>query len=119
MDGTVSIRNIPENAEIQSIPSRAREAVRLWMSSRGQYVAVLDRHQAVQLWRVADGKPLLTKELPFCATVEFSPNDRQAAIATSDWILVIDLVTGQETQRRACLPWPMHWPSIRIIVGSR
>ena len=56
-------------------------------------------NSAVQLWRVADGKPLLGEESRPCSTLAFSPDSRQLAVAKDDWVSCIDLASGQETSR--------------------
>src|SRR5437016_8036339 len=57
--GIISIRSIPDNEEIRCIKTKTKNVASvIWLSPNGQFVAVLDGHQALQLWRVIDGKLL-------------------------------------------------------------
>ena len=109
--GIIRIRSVPENEEIRHFPIKMKGLagnVRLDLSPDGQFVAVRDGYQAidgqahgyrVQLWRVADGTPVLREELQQCGAMAFSPNSRQAAVAKGDEVLCIDLASGEETSR--------------------
>jgi serine/threonine protein kinase/WD40 repeat protein len=99
-EGIISIRSIPDNAEIRCIPAKSSSRARsIRLSPNGQFLAVFDDNSAVQLWRVADGKPLLREVPRPCSEVAFSCDSRQLAIAQDDWILFFDLTSGQETHR--------------------
>jgi len=98
--GIISIRGIPDDVEIRSINTKPKNLPSgMWSSPNGQFLAVLDDHHAVQLWRVADEKPLFRDELGPCSNLAFSPDSRQVAIAKENWVLVIDLAGGRETNR--------------------
>jgi eukaryotic-like serine/threonine-protein kinase len=96
----ISIHRLPDNEKIGCITTKMKgTASAIWLSPAGQFVAVLDDHGAVQLWRVADGNPLLGEEPRPCSTLAFSPDSRQLAVAKDDWVFCIDLASGQETNR--------------------
>ena len=95
--GAVSIRGIPDNAEIQCIKTRSKVSS-VQLSPNGQFLAVWDDRKAVQLWHVAEGKALFRTPEP-CRYAAFSPDSRQMAVAKDDWILAIDVVSGKETHR--------------------
>src|SRR5262249_33079995 len=99
--GILSIRSIPENEEIRRIDTKMKiGAGHLWLSPDGQCVAVLDDSEAVQVWRVAGGKPLLGEALRPCrGDLEFSPDSRQLAVIHDDSVVCIDLASGRETTR--------------------
>src|SRR5437016_6160399 len=96
--GIISIRGIPNDEEIQCIKTKSIASF-MRLSPNGQFLAVLGEHQAVQLWSVVDGKPLLRKEPQPCSDVTFSPDSRQLAVSQDDWILAIDVASGQEIKR--------------------
>ncbi|HVC97447.1 MAG TPA: protein kinase [Pirellulales bacterium] len=99
--GIISIRSIPDNVEMRSIETRTKSLRAFSLSKNGQVLALLDEHYALQIWRVADGKPLL-REGPrpcLCLCVAFSPDSRQLAVAKDDCCLTIDLASGRETNR--------------------
>jgi eukaryotic-like serine/threonine-protein kinase len=120
--GIISIRSIPDNEEIRCITTKTQGLWALLLSPNGQFLAVVDADRyALQLWRVADGKPLLREEQLPCLGVAFSPDSRQLAVARSDWIVSIDLESGQETNRwrlpsRACA-LAFHPRDRRLAVG--
>ncbi len=98
--GNISIHRLPDNEKIGSIkPKMKGKANFIWLSSDGQFLAVRDDLGAVQLWRIADGNPLLGEALGQCTSFTFSPDSRQVAVAKDDWVLCIDLASGQETTR--------------------
>src|SRR5439155_449456 len=93
----------------------------MWLSPDGQFVAVLDDHGAVRLWRVSDGAPLLGEESRPCLNLAFSPDSRQLAVANDDSVVCIDLANGQETSRwrLPAKPWSLafHPNNRRLAVG--
>jgi WD40 repeat protein len=100
--GITSIRSLPDNEEIRCIKTEMKPgttgAVRL--SPDGRFLAVFGEDHAVQLWRVADGKPLLGEALRPCRrNLEFSPDSRQLAVVNDDSVVCIDLASGRETSR--------------------
>jgi serine/threonine protein kinase/WD40 repeat protein len=98
--GIISIRSIPDNEEIRPpIETKTKSISTMSLSPSGQFVAVIDSQNALQLWRVADGEPLLQDQPQPCWCVAFSPDSRQVAVAKDDGILTIDLTSGQETKR--------------------
>jgi Tol biopolymer transport system component len=95
----LSIRSIPDDEEIRCINTKTKSIREVSMSPNGQFLTVIDGQYALQLWRVADGKPLLREELQPCLGVAFSPDNRQLAVAKDDWVVAIDMASGQETNR--------------------
>src|SRR6185369_5995802 len=77
--GIVSIRSVPDNEEIRCIKTEMKLGTTglVWLSPDGQFLAVLDKDRAVQLWRVANDKPPLGEALRLCRTLAFSPDSRQ------------------------------------------
>ena len=96
--GAISVHRIPGDAVIQSIPIASRAAY-VSMSPDGRFLATIDDNNAAQVWRVADGKPLLRNEPQSCSSVAFSPDSRRLAIASDDSILLVALGTGLQTNR--------------------
>jgi hypothetical protein len=82
--GVISIRSIPDNEEIRCIKTKTRSEGYISLSPNGQFLTALDDEHALQLWRVADGKPLLREELWPCSSWAFSPDSRQLAVGTDD-----------------------------------
>ena len=99
--GVISIHSVPEGEEIGCIKTESKlKPSNLWLSPDGQFVAVLDARRAVQLWRVADGRPLLDGEVRPCSVVAFSPDARQLAVVVEDdRVVVHDVASGREISR--------------------
>lgn len=96
--GIINIRRVSDGAEIRRIETH-QSAREVSLSPNGQFVATLDEHNAVRIWRVIDGEPLLSQALRPCTTMTFGADSRQIAVAKEEWILVIDLASGRETHR--------------------
>ena len=98
--GIISIRGIPNDEELRSIKTNKKTVSSdLRLSPNGKFLAVLDEHHALQIWRVADGTPLLREEPRPCLDAVFSPDSRQLAFGQGDRILTIDVASGKETNR--------------------
>jgi serine/threonine protein kinase/WD40 repeat protein len=121
-NGAVAIRTIPSGEKIQELTSgviTSSYAAMLSFSDDGKFLAEFvpgavkaraigaraDEGEvlteiAPTVWRLADGHSVL-KNAPETWIGAFSPDSREIALATSDFVARFDLMTGQEINR-----WP-------------
>jgi serine/threonine protein kinase/WD40 repeat protein len=97
-EGFVSIRSIPDDREIQRIAVGSILGEYLFLSPDERFLVRLGHGYALQVWRVADGRPVLRAELRSCRAHGFSPDGRQLAVSQHDWVLCFDLATGQKVK---------------------
>jgi serine/threonine protein kinase/WD40 repeat protein len=96
--GSISIRSIPEDHEIQHIASGPVSG-HLYFSPDDTFLLGMGETSSLRVWRVADGQPVLRDEPRGCESHAFSPDGRRLAVSQQEWVLCFDLATGQEVRR--------------------
>jgi WD40 repeat protein len=124
-DGTISIRTVPEDREVQRLESDRvppdAEGTGFTFSPDGRCLARLDANGKVVVWRWESGESVLKSPPGKCSALAFSPDGRRVAVGHDAWITCFDLSTGREsrlwqTPDRACT-MDFHPDSRRLAVG--
>src|SRR5262249_26471341 len=97
--GAISIRSIPDDQEVRRIAAGPIVNEYLSFSPDERFLIALGEGSTLRLWRVADGQPVLRDELRGCRAHAFSPDGRQLAVGSADWLVCFDLPTGLEVKR--------------------
>jgi serine/threonine protein kinase/WD40 repeat protein len=97
--GSISIRSIPDDQEIQCIASGPISGKYLAFSPDERFLLGLGEGYTLRVWRVADGQPALRDEFRLCRSHAFSPDGRRLAVGQQEWVLYFDLATGLEVKR--------------------
>src|SRR5205085_12005577 len=105
--GSISVRTIPEDREIQRLDSGPVLGKYLYFSADERFVLCLTEGYNLRVWRVRDGQPVLKDELKGCRAHAFSPDGRRLAVGQQNQALCFDLATGRELERWR-LPAPAH-----------
>jgi serine/threonine protein kinase/WD40 repeat protein/tetratricopeptide (TPR) repeat protein len=106
--GIISVRTIADDQEVRRIASDPiTEGDNLFFSPDERFLLGFGEGNALRVWRVADGQPVLRDEPRGCKHPSFSPDGRGVAVAQQEWILCFDLETGQEVKRWRA-PRPVH-----------
>jgi WD40 repeat protein len=110
-DGTISIRTIPDDRELQRLESKP--SLPLWAFGRwiifspdGRFIAKLEDNGRLRLWRCESGESVLSNPPEQCCAMAFSPDGRQIAVGQESSIVCFDLATGQERRRWQALTEP-------------
>src|SRR5262249_31045390 len=97
--GTISIRTIPDDQEIQRIASGPILGGYLHFSPDERFLLDLEEGYMLRVWRVADGQRLLRDDLRDCRAHAFSPDGQRLAVGQQESVLCFDLATGREVKR--------------------
>jgi serine/threonine protein kinase/WD40 repeat protein len=110
-DGTISIRTIPEDRELQRLESNP--SIPLWAYGRwimfspdGRFLAKLEDNRRLRLWQCESGESVLSNPPEQCCAMAFSSDGRQIAVGQESSIVCFDLATGQERRRWQALTQP-------------
>jgi WD40 repeat protein len=99
-DYAVSIRGLPEDRELFRWPTDASAPAREFLfSPDGRFLAWLDQHGKLGIWRCESGKSVLNSPPKKSTTLAFSPDSRRLAVAQKDSITFFDLATGEVSHR--------------------
>jgi eukaryotic-like serine/threonine-protein kinase len=110
-DGTISIRTIPEDRELQRLESDRvppdAEGTGFTFSPDGRFLARLDENGKPVVWRWESGESVLKRPPGKCSAPVFSPDGRRVAVGHEVSITCFDLSTGEQsrqwqTRDRAC-----------------
>ena len=105
--GFISIRSIPDDQEIQRIVWGPILGTYLHFSPDERFLLALGEGYKLGVWRVADGQPAIRDKLQGCRSHAFSPDGKRLTVGQGEWLLLFDLVTGEEVKRWR-LPAPAH-----------
>jgi WD40 repeat protein len=94
--GSISVRTIPDDQEVQRIDAGPILGEYLFFSPDERFLVGLVEGNVLRAWRVADGQPALRDELHGCQAHAFSPDGRQLAVNRQEWVHCFDLATGRE-----------------------
>lgn len=115
-DGSISIRKVPTDAEIQKLNPGAggtalgwQDGSRLLFSPDGQFLAQLDYSDNLRVWRLADGQQVLRDAPGSPLVAAFSPNGRWLVMAGTDSFTRFDLSSG-----RAVNHWAAPKPAFSL-----
>jgi serine/threonine protein kinase/WD40 repeat protein len=100
--GFISVRSIPDDREIRRIDSGLTMLDSAFLSPDGRHLARLQDPCMLQVWRLADGQPVLQEEPRINLEFVFSPDGRHLVVSQADWFVRYDLATGREVNR-----WPL------------
>ena len=101
-DGTISIRTIPDNRELQRLESASGAAVvQFTFSPDGRIIAWLNENGQLRAWRWESAEPVLKNPLENCSMLAFSPDSSQIAVGQGASITCFNLRTGEESRQ-----WP-------------
>jgi serine/threonine protein kinase/WD40 repeat protein len=99
--GTISIRSIPEDRELRQIVSGPLPENYLRFSPDERFLLGLGEAEALKLWRVEDGQPVLADSPTGCWGHDFSPDGTRLVVGQYNTVLLFDLASGREINR-----WP-------------
>jgi serine/threonine protein kinase/WD40 repeat protein len=103
-EGEIRIYRFADHKEVRRIKGRAVQGS-LKFSPDSQYLAGYHA-STVTIWRLRDARPSSHQVGDYCRFA-FSPDCRDIALAKADWVLRVDLATGEELNRFH-LPAPAH-----------
>jgi serine/threonine protein kinase/WD40 repeat protein len=100
-DGTISIRTIPDNRELQRLESgpETKPDRTFTFSPDGRFIALLNASGTPRVWLWERGELALKSAPSNCSALAFSPDSRHVAVAHEAWITCFDLSTGEERRR--------------------
>jgi WD40 repeat protein len=105
-DGTISIRTIPDDHELQRLESNPSTRTgwagrRLTFSPDGRFLAWLAEGSKLWVWRWESGESVLKSSPEKCSTsaLAFSPDSKRLAVGHENWITCFDLGTGEPSRR--------------------
>jgi serine/threonine protein kinase/WD40 repeat protein len=104
-DGTISIRTIPDDREVQRLESNPSTRIgsaggQLTFSPDGHFLARLAESGKLWVWQWESGESVLKSPPEKCSgALAFSPDSRRLAIGHEDWITCFDLSTGEASHR--------------------
>jgi len=102
-DGVIRVWNADgrelQRMHIGPVPTAGPRINHLLFSPDGRLLAFFRSGTAPQVWRLADGQPLLREPPRSCTTLDFSPDGRQFILADADWIQSFDDAKGRELGR--------------------
>jgi WD40 repeat protein len=104
LDGSISIRSLPDGHELQRLKCTApvrgvrRSVLQFIFSPDGRFLALLHNGR-IEIWRWESGEPVLNSPPEKCLTLAFSPDHRRVAVAHAEWITCFDLGTGAQIHR--------------------
>ncbi|MCL4217703.1 MAG: protein kinase, partial [Candidatus Hydrogenedentes bacterium] len=100
-DGTISIRTIPDDRELQRLKSGpgTQPGGTLIFSPDGRFLARLDFGGRSWVWQWEPGNSVLKNAPADCSALTFSPDSRRVAVGHETWITCFDLSTGEESCR--------------------
>ncbi|MBI5385270.1 MAG: protein kinase [Verrucomicrobia bacterium] len=100
-DGTISIRTIPDDRELQRLESGSEpKAGRAFtFSPDGRFIAWLDESGRLRIWQWERGDSVLKSAPSACSALAFSPDSRRVAVGHEAWITCFDLSTGEASRR--------------------
>ena len=122
-DGTVSIRTMPDDLELQRLESKpeTKSGRALTFSPDGRFLAWINEGGHLRVWQWKSGESILKSPPEKCLALAFSPDGRQLAVGHEDWITCFDLGTGEENRRWLARDWicamDFHPDSRRLAVG--
>jgi eukaryotic-like serine/threonine-protein kinase len=101
--GVMSIRRIADDHEVQRFAAGTLMVTnRVDFSPDEQFVIALTPKNTVRVWRVADGRAVLSDEPCDARAYAFAPDGRRLAIGQQHSVVYFDLSTGDEILR-----WPL------------
>jgi WD40 repeat protein len=100
--GFTSVCSIPDEREIRRIDSGPTMLNGAFLSPDGRYLIRLQDPYMLQVWRLADGQPVLKEEPRLNLGFAISPDGRHLVLSQADWFVRHDLATGREVNR-----WPL------------
>ncbi len=103
-DGTISIRTIPDDRELQrlhSSPITRTDGVpgQLAFSPDGRFFASCHEGGKLRVWQWESGESVLKSAPGRYSALAFSPDSRHVAVVQESWIICFDLSTGEESRR--------------------
>ncbi len=125
-DGSISIRSIQDNRELQRLKSSSGNATSpaqgwLQFSPDGRFILKLDDSGKLHLWQWQTGQLVLTTSADRRSPTAFSPDCRRFAVAQANAIVCFDPATGQERRRwqMSNRPWMLAFnpDNKRLAVG--
>jgi serine/threonine protein kinase/WD40 repeat protein len=122
-DGTISIRTIPDDRELQRLESgpETGHGGELIFSPDGRFIARLDFGGRSWVWQWEPGNSVLKDAPADCSALTFSPDSRRVAVGHETWITCFDLSTGEEScrwqTRERAFSMSFHPDGRRLAVG--
>lgn len=129
VDGSISIRKVDGEKEIQKLNPGAggaalgwQDGSRLWFSPDGQFLAQLDYGNNLRVWGLADGQQVLHAPPGSPLVAAFSPSGRWLVVAAPDSFTRFDLSSGQAINRwaapRPAFSLAFNPDNCRVAVGD-
>ncbi len=96
--GVITVRTVPDRREVRRIET-GQSPLSGRLSGDGGFVGLIDRQHALQVWRVADGRAVLSEPIEDCGGFAFGKGRAEFVAGQGDLIRHIDLATGGEIKR--------------------